>query len=465
MRDDWIADFLRALPHVPTRTDAATLSSYAGDESGEAPVLPHLVALPRTSEEVRAVVATCMRLCVPVTPAGARTGKSGGSIPLCGGVSVGTANMSKVLEIRAEDRLAVVQPGVILADFQRAVEARGLFYPPDPNSAEFCTIGGTIAENAGGPRSLKYGVTRDYVLGMQWVTPTAQVLRVGRRTRKGAAGYDLTSLLVGSEGTLGIATEATLRLVPLPREVATAVVSYANLALAMQAVASILSSGVWPRSLELLDDVSLDATHGFSRFVSKLGTSALIIETDSGEVGGALGDLQALLKAGHAPDDTPVAITSEQRREVWGLRATVSRKLREKYSFKVSEDVVVPQSALLDAMQEMKLAASEVGLVASTYGHIGDGNLHVNLLGTSQPDVQTIEALIRKVLSIALRYGGTISGEHGVGIAKRKYLPLEASPELIDLQRRLRVAFDPAGLFNPGKVFEEPRPNIENPNG
>ena len=244
------------------RADASTLATYGHDESDQGDFPPSLVVFAKSTAHVQTVLRTCLRHRVPVTPVGARTGKSGGSLPVQGGVSLSLEKMNQIISLNPEDLTVVVQPGVLLGDLMRAVEAKGLFYPPDPNSWETCTLGGNIAENAGGPRAVKYGVTKDYVLGLEWVLPTGEVFKVGKRTTKGVVGYDLVGLFVGSEGTLGIATEITLKLIPKPLHVMTALVVFASVAAAAKAVSHVMTRGISPRALELLDDVSIAAVDG-----------------------------------------------------------------------------------------------------------------------------------------------------------------------------------------------------------
>jgi glycolate oxidase len=351
-----------------------------------------------------------------------------------------------------------VEPGVILAALQAEVERHGLFYPPDPNSVELCTIGGNVAENAGGPRALKYGVTRDYVLGLTVVVPTGEILRVGHRSIKGVAGYDLTALLVGSEGTLGIVTEVTLKLLPRPRHVATALVSFASVDAAARAVTRILTSGALPRCLELMDDVALAAAARTSphRFPPGAG-AALILETDGNDEEQVFAELvrTAELVREDASGDVVVAQGEAQRRDVWETRRYLSVNLKALHPLKLSEDVAVPRSRIPEMVARAKEIGARLGLAVATYGHAGDGNLHCNVLFDRAGERPAVDAAVAEILRAAVALGGTTTGEHGVGLAKRDFLELEQGREVVALERRLKALFDPLGILNPGKIFAE----------
>lgn len=437
------------------RLDPELLAPYGHDESDTGDFPPDVLVLPRTTGEVSRVFQICQAHGVPYTPVGGRSGKSGGSLPLAGGVSVSLERMNVIRSISGEDLTAVVEPGVILADLMKAVEAQGLFYPPDPNSLAFCTLGGNIAENAGGPRALKYGVTRDYVLGMTWVMPDGQVHRVGRRTIKGVAGYDLTGLLVGSEGTLGVATEITLQLIPLPRFVRTALCVFPSVLHAANAVSAVLAAGVLPRTLELLDEVSIGAVDGRGFQFPPGARAAVIAETDGNSEEGTFAELAALGEICQAQGavEVLVAQSEEQREKLWAARRVVSTALRALRPFKISEDIAVPRSKIPECIRRLKEMGEELGLLVATYGHAGDGNLHANILFDSEADRPRVDQAVERMLLLTVELGGTITGEHGVGYAKRDYLHLEQSSEVMALQRRIQSLFDPSGLMNPGKIF------------
>jgi glycolate oxidase len=438
--------------------DAERLEVYGRDESDLGAFPPDAAVLVESAEEVRAVFAAASRHRVPVVPVAARSGKSGGSLAVRGGIALSTERMNRILEVSPGDLVARVEPGVVTGVLQAEVERHGLFYPPDPNSLETCTIGGNVAENAGGPRALKYGVTREYVLGLTAVLPTGEILAVGRRSIKGVAGYDLTALFVGSEGTLGIVTEVTLKLLPRPRHVSTALVVFASVEAAARAVTRVLSAGVLPRCLELLDDVSLAAAAKTSpyRFPPGAG-AALLLETDGNDEEQVFAEIVrvAELVQGEAAGEVIVAQNEAQRREIWETRRYLSLNLKALHPMKLSEDVAVPRSRI----PEMVAAAKEIGvrhgLAVATYGHAGDGNLHCNVLYDGVDERPRVDLAVAEILRAAVDLGGTITGEHGVGLAKRDFLEYEQGPEVVALERRIKALFDPLGILNPGKIFPD----------
>lgn len=447
---------LKMLSPQQLRTDADALADYGRDESDLGTTPADLVVLAETTAQVSHVLRTAQAHGVPVTPCGARSGKSGGSMPIEGGVVLSLERMKAIKRLSVEDLTAVVEPGVITGDFMKAAEEVGLFYPPDPNSWEWCTLGGNVAENAGGPRALKYGVTRDYVLGMEWVMPRGEVLRVGRQTIKGVAGYDLVGLLVGSEGTLGIATELTLQLLPRPKVVQTALLIFSDVQEAARAVTAVLAGGILPRTLELLDEVSIRAVDGKGFNFPPGAGAAVLAEVDGNQADAVFAELAQLgeIAAAHGAQETLLAEGDAQREKLWAARRTVSTALRSLARFKLSEDIAVPRSAIPEVIHRLKAMGVELGLTVATYGHAGDGNLHANILFDSPDQRPKVEVALRSMAELAVSVGGTITGEHGVGLAKRDLLPLEQSEGVLQLQRQLKAVFDPEGLLNPGKIFQ-----------
>jgi glycolate oxidase len=439
--------------------DAERLEAYGRDESDLGTFPPDAAVLVEGAEEVRAVFAAASRHRVPVVPVAGRSGKSGGSLAVSGGIAVSVERMNRILEISPEDLVARVEPGVVTGVLQAEVEKAGLFYPPDPNSLDTCTIGGNVAENAGGPRALKYGVTRDWVLGLTVVVPTGEVLKVGRRSIKGVAGYDLTALLVGSEGTLGIVTEVTLQLAPRPRHVATALVTFPSVEAAARAVSRVLAAGLVPRCLELLDDVSIAAAARASPLPLPPGAgAALLVEADGDDEEQVLAEIVRVAEAvrGDASGEVIVAQNEAQRREVWETRKFLSVNLKALHPMKLSEDVAVPRSRIPEMVARAKAVGRAHGLVVATYGHAGDGNLHCNVLYDRPEERPAVDRAVAEILRAAVDLGGTITGEHGVGLAKRDFLEYEQGREVVALERRLKAAFDPLGILNPGKIFPEP---------
>jgi len=452
------AELARALSPDRVHRDPERLEPYGRDESELGSWPPEILALPLSAEEVSRAFGVARRHRLPVVPVGARTGKSGGSLALRGGIALSLERMDAIVEIRPEDLIARVQPGVVLARFQAEVEKAGLFYPPDPNSLDTCTLGGNVAENAGGPRALKYGVTREYVLGLEVVLPSGEILRTGRRTIKGVAGYDLTALFVGSEGTLGVVTEITVKLLPRPRHVSTALVVFRSVEDAARAVSRVLAAGVLPRCLELIDDVSVQACARGSpfRFPPDAG-AALLVETDGNDEEQVFAEIArvAELVQGDAAGDVIVAQSEAQRRDIWETRKFLSVSLKSLHPHKLSEDVAVPRSAIPEMVRRSREIGRRHGFLVATYGHAGDGNLHCNVLYDRPEQRAQVERAVADILRAAVDLGGTITGEHGVGLAKRDFIEYEQGRGLVSLQRRLRRVFDPEGLLNPGKIFPE----------
>lgn len=437
------------------RDDPSTLEAHAGDWSGADPVLPDLVVRPGSTTEVATVLRLANEHRVPVTPRGLGSGKSGGAIPIRGGLVLSTARLDAIERVDPEDMVAEVGAGCVLGRLWEAVEGAGLFYPPDPNSFEMCSIGGNVACNAGGPRALKYGVTRNYVLGLEVVLPTGQILEVGKQTLKHVTGYDLTGLIVGSEGTLGVVTKAILRLLPKPAAVQTALVAFADVHQAARVVTGLLAEGHQPRTLELLDHHALDAVRRKTPEAFPRDAGALIIvETDGPDEERAFADLARLAEAALARGalDVQVAASEADRRRIWAPRNVLSESLKATAERKISEDIVVPRSRIPAMIEAAQRIADASGVRVATYGHAGDGNLHVNVLFARDQEAAAARAVLG-VMEAAVALGGTLSGEHGVGLTKRDFLPLEHPPAKIALQRSLKRLLDPADILNPGKVL------------
>jgi glycolate oxidase len=452
-----VRDLRAAFPDGRLVLDPDRLAEYGKDESDLGVFPPDVTVLVESAEDVRSVFAVASRHRVPVVPVAARSGKTGGSLAIHGGIAVSVERMNRILEIRPADLTARLQPGVVTGVFQAEVEKHGLFYPPDPNSLDLCSIGGNVAENAGGPRALKYGVTREYVLGLEVVIPTGEILRVGRQTIKGVAGYDLTALFVGSEGTLGIVTEVTVKLLPRPRHVATALVCFPDVATAAQAVSRVLAEGVLPRCLELIDDVSVQAISRGSPFQLPPGAgAALLVETDGNDEEQVFAEMARVAEVvqGTASGEVIVAQNQAQRRDIWETRKYLSVSLGKLAAHKLSEDVAVPRSRIPEMVARCREIGRAHGLLVATYGHAGDGNLHCNVL-YGDAERATADAAVGEILKAAVDMGGTITGEHGVGLAKRDYLEYEQGRALVDLERRVKATFDPLGILNPGKMFPE----------
>ena len=432
-----------------------TSEPYEKDESGLGRFAAQAVVFAHSAKDVQALLSFSRERKIPVVPRGAGSGKSGAALAERGGIVLSLEKLNRVVEVSRADMVCVVEPGVVLEALQQAVEAQGLFYPPDPNSQAWCSIGGNLAHNAGGPRALKYGVTRDYVLGLEAVLPTGELVRTGHRSWKGVAGYDLTQLLVGSEGTLAVITQATLKLLPLPRRVETMLALFPNEDAAAAAVQAIFGAGLLPRACELFDGVTMRAVGPTAPFKFPDGVGgALLVEMD-GHGDGVAEELASAgeLCSGQGALEVIGAQDESQRRRLWETRRMVSVALAAQRPHKLSEDVAVPRGRLLDLIRAVRAIGEKRGLLTACYGHAGDGNLHVNLLFGSAEERKAGHEAVGEVIQAALDLGGTITGEHGVGIAKREFLPREQSAAVIDLQRRVKRAFDPDNLLNPGKIF------------
>lgn len=436
------------------------LDDYGRDESPLPEFYPpECAVLCESTEEVAAVLRICLERNVPVTPRGAGSGKVGGALPIQGGVVLSTERMQKIKEIDAGDLVAVVEPGVVTGRLQEAVEAQDLFYPPDPASLEYCSIGGNAATNAGGPRAFKYGVTREYILGLEIGLMGGEVLRCGRRTSKGVTGYDLVAGFVGTEGTFGVITELTVKLLPRPPAAATVLGVFADIPTAGAAISALLRGGLRPRVLELVDKASIDHVRSKARYRFPANAGAVVLIEVDGEddamapmmekIGAACDKLGAL--------DVLGATEPAERRAVWEARRLISPALKDAYKIKVNEDVCVPRGRIVEMLARVDRVSAETGIATAVFGHAGDGNLHVNLLSNENPDDPAIQkkmwAAAERVFAHTIELGGTLSGEHGIGLTKRDYMPMEQSEQLMEWQRRWKAMWDPSGLLNPGKVI------------
>lgn len=444
----------RALGPSKVQVEPSACEPFARDESEAQGETPDAVVFAENADDIAATLRAASEAGVPVIPRAGGSGKTGGAVPVSGGVVLVTRGMSSIKEIDREDLLAVVEPGVILSDLHQAAEREGLFYPPDPNSAAICCLGGNVAENAGGPRAFKYGVTREYVLGLDVCLMTGERLRVGRRTVKGVTGYDLTGLMVGSEGTLGVFTEATVRLIPLPERVMTLVALFRRPREAAAAVARMVAARVVPRCIEFLDSTTTEAVRARGVAVGAGAGALLIIEVD-GDEGACEASAQRVGDACEAAGamEVQVAQSPSQRDRLWAARREMSPAIRKMARRKLSEDVVVPRSRLPDLLDEVDRISEANRVRMLSYGHAGDGNLHVNFLWDDDGDIPRVEAAILALFKAVVALRGTLSGEHGIGVLKAPYLHLEQSDELIAAQKRLKDALDPRGLLNPGKIF------------
>lgn len=429
-------------------------STYLTDDSGIPGEPPDVVVLAESTTDLRIALEVAHETGVPVTPRAGGSGRTGGAVPVRGGIVVATHLMRNVVDFDRDEGLVVVEPGVVLSDLHALVEAEGWFYPPDPNSADLCCIAGNVAENAAGPRALKYGATRNYVLGIEAVLPGGTTFQSGRRTRKGVTGYDVTSLLVGSEGTLATFGPITLALVPKPESVLTLLALFPGMPAATRAVSAIVAARILPRCLEFLDEKTLELMRMTGADLDPKAGALLLIEVDGSEDETLR---QAEIIGQHCTtagaSSVVVAQSASQRSKLWAARKQMSVAVRSRAKHKISEDVVVPRTRLHDLVQEVQRLGEEHAIDALSYGHAGDGNLHVNFLWNDPEEKRRVDQATLALFQKTITLGGTLSGEHGIGLSKAPYLPLEQTAELIDLQERLKATFDPRGVMNPGKIF------------
>ncbi len=439
--------------------DDATLKAHAGDK-WFASHMPEAVALPKSTASVSAILAYANRHGIPVTPRGAGHGYVGGCVPLHGGIALSLRQMDRIVDISRDDFVAVVQPGVITAKLQEAVEKKGLYYPPDPASRAECSIGGNIATNAGGPRCLKYGVTRDYVLGLEVVLNDGTVTRLGSRTHKNKTGFDLHRIFVGSEGLLGVVTEATLKLIPLPPFRACLGVGFSGMPTAIRALRAVFAAGFLPSAMELADEFTLRAAHRRTGSKRLIGCAAhMIVELDGQErsVRGEIRELTRVLKE-FDPLFVDRGFGPEGCESLWQLRRQFSYALRDTGLTKLNEDIVVPRGKLQDLFRLAGGLQRKHGIQVACFGHAGDGNIHVNLMvdETSTAQKESSERALDELFQGVIALGGTITGEHGIGIAKQPWWPLAANAEVRGLHQRIKTALDPKGILNPGKFLDTP---------
>lgn len=459
MKQETLKELQRILDHAGPKSLLTSWEDrvcYSYDATGQS-FLPDAVALPTTAEQVAALLRLANQHRFPIIPRGAGSGVTGGALPTAGGVVISFSRMNRILELDTANMIAVVEPGLITGELQAALRHCGLMYPPDPASLQFCSIGGNAAECAGGPSAVKYGVTRDYILGLQAVLPTGEIIRTGVRTEKGVVGYDLTRLLIGSEGTLAIFTQLILRLLPLPEAKRTFLLSFTALSEASKVVAEILAAGLLPCTLEYMDRTAIDAVRDRLQQSLPEGTAALLLVEFDGtenEVAQQAARFTTFIQE-QGNCLLRQARDAQETAELWLARRSISPAVLSLRPHKIAEDVVVPRSKIPELVVFTEELSVELKLLILTFGHAGDGNIHVNImLDKSKPEehrngLEAKERLFRFVLSL----GGTLSGEHGIGITKSAFLPLEIDPATLGLMRRLKQLFDPNNILNPGKIF------------
>jgi glycolate oxidase len=436
--------------------DKADLICYSYDAT-QRQFLPEVVVHPGNVEEISQIMRLANETGTPVFPRGAGSGFTGGSLPTSGGIVLVTTRLDRILQIDEENLVATVEPGLVTEQFQQAVEKVGLFYPPDPASLKFSTLGGNVAECAGGPRCVKYGVTKDYILGLEIVTPTGDIIKTGGPTMKGVVGYDLTKLICGSEGTLAVITKIIIKLLPLPEAKKTMLVMFDSIDGAAKAVSAIIRNKIIPTTLEFMDGRTIDCVRQATDLqVPEAARALLIIEVD--------GDREFLAKQAKriaeliqplGVVETRIAETAAESEALWQIRRSVSASLRKVNPDKFNEDICVPRSRVPEMIRKIDVIAEKYNVPIVNFGHAGDGNIHVNVMINSKlpGEQERADKAIEEVFKGALELGGTMSGEHGVGIMKAAYIPLELTAAAVDYMKTIKRALDPNNILNPGKIF------------
>ena len=440
-------------------TDRESTEAYGHDETEDLSFAPDVVVRPADAREIAQVLVLAGTHRVPVTPRAGGTGLSGGALPVHGGIILSMERLNRILEIDTANLQAVAESGVITQHFQEAVEQQQLFYPPDPASRGSCTLGGNLAECAGGPRAVKYGVTKDYVLGLEAVLPTGAIINTGGRVLKNVSGYNLTQLIIGSEGTLAVITKIIFRLIPLPRMRQVLLVPFDSLEAAVQSVAGIFQAGITPSALEFMERAAVRAAEERQgkKFPNGDAEAQLLVEVDGNNEEALAGDIEAIARVvgTHGATDVLLADDRQKVSDVWALRRGIGEAVKSISAYR-EEDTVVPRARLPLLVRGVKEICSRYGITSICYGHAGDGNVHVNLLkGGLQDDTWNagIEPAIREIFTLTVSLGGTISGEHGIGYTQRPYLPIALPEAEISIMKAVKRAFDPEGILNPGKIF------------
>jgi glycolate oxidase len=443
------------LPDIRISIQPEDLICYSFDASGFEST-PSAVVWPVNTEDVVKVMRYAYENGIPVVPRGAGTGMTAGAVPAKGAIILSFEKMNRILEIDSENLNVLCEPGLINGKLQRELERIGLFYPPDPASMNFCTIGGNVAENAGGPRALKYGVTRDYVMEIETVLPNGKIITVGVKTPKGVVGYDLTRLLIGSEGTLSVFTKMRLKVIPLPEAVVTLLATFNNLESSGEAVAKIISAKIVPRTLEFMDREAIRAVENYRPIgLPKDVEAILLIELD--------GHPSAITKEAEKISDICESLGAEiemaedevARNDLWAARRAVSPALYQISPTKINEDIVVPRNRVSEMLKRLSKLSEASGVKIVNFGHAGDGNIHVNIMVDKKDKVQYEKGLklVEQVFKDALSLGGTISGEHGIGLTKSAYIGMEISKTELEIMESIKRVFDPKNILNPGKIF------------
>lgn len=440
--------------------DAEALVKYSHDETEDLRFLPEVVLKPSSTLQVSSILRYCNEHRIPVTPRGAGTGLSGGALPVFGGVIISSEKLNRILFIDERNHQVTVEPGVITQVLQDAVKEKGLFYPPDPASKGSCFIGGNIAENSGGPKAVKYGVVKDYVLNLEMVLPNGEIIWTGANVLKNATGYNLTQLVVGSEGTLGVVTKIVLRLIPHPQHDLLMLVPFKSATQACEAVNAVFQAGIIPSAMEFMERDAIEWTKRFVETNLEVADDTeahLLIEVDGNDEEALMKQMESItgILQQFSIGEILFAETADQKASLWKLRRTVAEAVKQNSVYK-EEDTVVPRAELPALLNGVKSIGRKYGFNSVCYGHVGDGNLHVNVIKGDLCDEDWSEKLpmgIREIFQLCVKLGGTLSGEHGIGWVQKPYMDIAFNETQIKLMKQIKDVFDPNGILNPGKIF------------
>lgn len=456
-----VIDKINQIKGIKVLFDEQSLQKYSHDETEDLVFMPEMVVIPNNVTQISELLKICNEHIIPVTPRGAGTGLSGGALPVYKGIILSMEHFNKILHIDEKNFQVTVEPGVITEELQNAVKEKGLFYPPDPASKGSCFIGGNLAENSGGPKAVKYGVTYQYVLNLEVVLPTGEVIWTGANVLKNATGYNLTQLMIGSEGTLGIITKAVLRLIPYPKFNLLLLAPFKSLTDAGKAVNDIFLKGIIPSAMELMEKDAFELGVKFlnekNPFEAHDNEAFLLIEVDGNDLENLYKEIEGInvVLETYKIENTLFADGETQKEQLWKIRRVIGEAVK-KHSIYKEEDTVVPRGELPTLLEGVKQIGAQYGFKSICYGHAGDGNLHVNIIKGNMSDEAWNKQLkkgINEIFKLCKRLGGTISGEHGIGWVQKDYLPIVFEKSNINLQKQIKKLFDPNMILNPGKIF------------
>ena len=454
---DYFASFLQESNMIVA---GAKLEDYSHDYTEDLRYFPEIVLKPVNTQDVSKIVSYCNENKIPVTPCGARTGLSGGSLPVCGGIAMSMERFTSIIEIDERNLQATVEPGVINQVFKDAVSEKGLYYPPDPASKGSSFLGGNLAENSGGPKALKYGVTKDYVLNLEVVLPTGEIIWTGANVLKNSTGYNLTQLMIGSEGTLGVITKIVFRLIPHPTQDVTMLVPFKSTEKACEAVSAVFRAGITPSALEFMEREAIDWAIKFadeSLTIDDEIKAHLLVEVDGNDMDVIFKDCEKIAEVMEGFDCSEIlfADTAQQKNQLWSLRRSVGEAVKSHSIYK-EEDTVVPRAELPKLLSGVKVIGAKFGFNSVCYGHAGDGNLHINIIKGDMSDDDWNNKLnlgIREIFELTVSLGGTLSGEHGIGWVQKQFMDIAFSEKNIEIQKGIKRLFDPNNILNPDKMF------------